>query len=433
MFEEKEEVTERVVHRVPVDKLASKPFTVSLHMIVKNGESVIARTIGHVLPYVNQVRIVLNDTDDETLWQIIETIIRQGKNVIYDVQHVTAASHPELYISDIPSTYSEAGPTLSGEEFNGPYTMLPLLFNWSVVRNLGWESKADYRLQLDADDLLEKPESLPLACKAMAEMDADLAASQYKINNSRRVVYRERLARSTPLVRWEGHVHDQLLGGLRRILFEDLLTTVDMRDSRGTGTRIVGRDFKALYYLARKNQWHVSLRHYLYLIQESRFFMPIEWVAGPLFERYCQEFDECGSASRLPEKAWACTLIGEFYETRNRWDEAAAMHTKSIDAHPTRNGYWRLARTLHQSARYEECIRAYQHGFKCDDIGSVLDLISISEPATQVLVADAYSCLGKHTEAMALVAKLGTPRFLELPGVVAFMRVIKERKDAAIL
>ena len=157
MFEEKEEVTERVVHRVPVDKLASKPFTVSLHMIVKNGESVIARTIGHVLPYVNQVRIVLNDTDDETLWQIIETIIRQGKNVIYDVQHVTAASHPELYISDIPSTYSEAGPTLSGEEFNGPYTMLPLLFNWSVVRNLGWESKADYRLQLDAQVAHNRP------------------------------------------------------------------------------------------------------------------------------------------------------------------------------------------------------------------------------------------------------------------------------------
>ena len=94
-------------------------------------------------------------------------------------------------------------------------------------------------------------------------------AAPYHPRHTTKAVYRERAARNTPLIKWEGRVHDQLTGGLRRLLLEIVLVTVDMRDNKGTGTRVVGRDFKALYYLARKQEWKISLRHYLYLLQQA--------------------------------------------------------------------------------------------------------------------------------------------------------------------
>jgi tetratricopeptide (TPR) repeat protein len=422
-----EEDKERVLHRVSTKDLPKDTPTLSLHMIVKNGQSVIARTLNHVLPYLSQVRIVLNDTEDRTREVIAETM-KARPEVEYDVQDITSASHPYLYIIDTPETYKGAGPSLSGEEFQGPFTEQPLLIDWSSVRNAGWESKAAYRLQMDADDLLTAPETLPLALKAMEEVGADLAAAPYHINNSMRTVFRERLARTTPVIRWEGFVHDRLVGGLRRMLFEDLLYTVDMRDSKATGTRVVGRDFKALYFLARRAEWQVSLRHYLYLLQEARYLMPLEWVVGPLLERYRQEFEIHGVPSRLPEKAWVYTMVGELFEEKNDCAKALEWYEKALTADPTRNGYWRRCRAEYQLGHYTLCEEAYLAGHKCLVISSVLDVKPIPEPAIQVLVASAISELGRHGEAIAMLDKVLENGKYALPGVVALKQSIMDKQ-----
>jgi hypothetical protein len=399
-------------------------------MIVKNGESVIARTINHVLPYLSQVRIVLNDTTDRTEEVIAEAMKAAPDEVMYDVQHVTVSSHPQLYFIDGPETYARIGPSLAGEEFLGPCTQEPLLYDWSSVRNVGWGSGCDYRLQMDVDDLLKQPDSLPLALKAMEEVGADLAASPYHIRHTMRTVFRERLARSTPIIRWEGFVHDQLVGGLRRLLFEDLLDTIDMRDNSGTGNRIVGRDFKALYYLARRSEWKVSLRHYLYLIQEARYLMPLDWITGPLIARYRQEFDECGVPSRLPEKAWAYTMVGELYEEQHSPSEARGWYESAVNAYPSRNGYWRLCRALHQEERWAECEQAYLDGLKCADVGSVLDAVALSEPATKVVVASALSMQNRQVEALTMIDEVLKNDKFSLPGVIALKNSILEKQSS---
>lgn len=392
---------EKILHQISVSDLPEKQPTVSLHLIVKNAEPVIARTLTHVLPYLSQIRIVLNDTDDSTESVIGQTLA--GSHVMYDIQHVRAASHPEFYILDVPETYEMAGPSLSGEEFNGPCTGRSLLCDWSGARNLGWPSGCDFRLQLDADDMLVLPESLPLALKAMQAVGADLAASPYHISNTTKTVYRERVARSTPLIKWEGRVHDQLVGGLRRLLLEDLLVTVDRRDNKGSGTRVFGRDFKTLYYLARKQEWKVSLRHYLYLIQEARTMMPFGWVAGALFERYRQEFDAYGTPARLPEKARVYTMIGEMFEEHSEVKEASRWYERATTAHPTKSGYWKLCKVLHLLGLFEQCIASWEASLKCAETVSVLDLQPVSELGTQVVVADSLRAVGRKLEALQMI------------------------------
>jgi len=392
---------EKVLHRISVDDLPVKQPTVSLHMMVKNAQQVIGRTIGHVLPYLSQARFVLNDTEDLTESEITKAMA--GSNVMYDVQYVTHATHPQFYLLDVPLTYEQAGPALVGEKFEGPCTGEWILFDWSSVRNLGWSSGADYRLQLDADDLLVVPESLPLALKAMHSVGADLVATPYHIQRTSKSVYRERVARSTPLIKWEGKVHDQLVGGLRRLLLEDLLVTVDMRDNQGTGTRVVGRDFKALYYLARKLEWKVSLRHYVYLIQEARHFMPLPWLAGPLIDRYCHEFDTYGTMAKLPEKGYVYTMMGELCEEQNKLEDARRWYNKAIAAHPTKNVHLKLCKVLHDLNLFDLCLVVWGNSLKCSEVGSVFDLQPTSEMGIKVLVVDSLTFLGRHEEALSMI------------------------------
>lgn len=414
---------EKILHQLSVSDLPSAQPTVSLHMIVKNAEHVIARTISHVLPYLSEVSIVLNDTDDGTYGEIVK--VMEPSNVPYRVHSATSASHPAFYIHDVPETYEKAGPALAREEFLGPCTGQQLLCDWSSVRNLGWGSKAEYKLQLDADDMLLCPESLPVALKAMREVGADLVAAPYHINGTTKTVYRERVARNVPIIKWEGRVHDQLTGGLRRLLCEDLLVTMDMRDNRGTGTRVVGRDFKVLYYLARKQEWKVSLRHLLYLIQEARRLMPLEWVTGPLLDLYRQEFDLQGVPSRLPEKACVYTMMGEMFEEVDNLDNARRWYERAITASPTKSGYWKLCKILHSEGHFDLCISSWEDSLRCPDTASVLDLTPVSETGTKVFVAHALSMVGRHNEAVDMITDVQNK--CPQPGVTNLKRVIETR------
>jgi hypothetical protein len=414
---------ERILHRLSVAELPPTQPTLSLHMLVKNAQQVISRTISHVLPYLSEVHVVLNDTDDMTESEIMKTLA--GSKVSGHIRHVNQKTHPEFYIHDVPETYEEAGPALAGEEFLGPCTGQWMLADWSAVRNLGWSSDADYKLQLDADDLLVAPESLPVALKAMHSVGADLVASPYHVHRTAKTVYRERIARSTPLIKWDGKIHDKLSGGLRRLLVEDLLVTVDMRDNKGTGTRVVGRDFKILYYLARKQGWKVSLRHYLYLIQEAKHLMPLGWVVGPLLDRYRQEFDAYGDPSRLPEKSFVYSMMGDLFDEQEEWYEASRWYERAITAHPTKSGHWKLCKVLHLLGQFERCVSTWERSLVCNEVATVLDLTPTSEAGTKVIVANSLSLAGRHQEALTMITDVynGHPQ----PGVVDLKNLIEKR------
>jgi tetratricopeptide (TPR) repeat protein len=404
--------------------------TVSLHMMVKNAAQVIDRTLLHVLPYLSQVRILLNDTTDATE-KVISGVMGLWSKVAFDVQRVTFESHPQFYIIDSPETYEGVGKSLAGETFPGPFTHHPILCDWSSVRNLIWGSSAEYRLQLDADDLLLNPETLPLAARAMEYMGADLAASQYQVAGTSRRVYRERLARSTPIIRWEGKIHDTLTGGLRRMLFEDLLTTRDMRDNKGTDTRVVARDLKVLYYLARKAGWDIPLRHWAYLIQEARYIMPYEWVTDFLLEGYRYEFSIQGTPDRLSEKSWVYGMIGEVCEERGDFAKAVSWYEQAATACSTKAMHWKLSRAHYLNGNMEACLAEYDRGAALGDSNIVMDLAPVQPLALLCLVASAASNLGRHARALEVIDTLfKTEGVAQLPSVIALREEIVSRQLA---
>jgi tetratricopeptide (TPR) repeat protein len=392
-----------VMHELVSSDMDERVPTLSLHMMVKNAETVIARTLSHVLPYLSQVRIVLNDTTDRT-YEVIDTTMKAWPLVSLDVQHVTSVLYPNLYIRDVPETY-ETGQSLAGESVQGMFSGELLLCDWSAVRNLGWDSHCDYRLQLDADDLLVKPEELPFALRACEHTGADLAASHYQIFGSTRRVYRERLARNTPIIRWDGKVHETLTGGLRRVLLEDLLITIDKRDNNGTDIRVPARDFKTLYYLARQARWQVSPRHLAYLIQEARHVMPMAWVSNSLVP--CYVAATCGTGSR-DEKSWVYGMVGEAYEESGQYDEACKWYQQAVEALPTRGMCWRLSRALYSKGAFEQCLAMYHQGQELPKAGLVMDLAPIPEFAMLVLVAHSLSQVGQHAEALGLIKLVRT-------------------------
>jgi hypothetical protein len=301
------------------------------------------------------------------------------------------------------------GPSLAGEEFQGPYTNAPLLCDWAGVRNLGWESACDWRLFLDADDLVADPHKLPGLLVILSDMRADLAATKYAFGHGgsgvpNSVAYRERLARNVSAIRWEGKTHEVLAGGLRHVLVEDCFSVTDMKDNWGKGVRVPGRCFKVLYREARLADWQaLTPRHVAYLIQECPTMMPIEWVTRALLPLY---------ASLCPqpeEKAWVLSMVGEMHEVHEQYVEASLCYDEAVEVYPSSKAAFRLCRAFFLMENWKDCIGAYELGQKFSKEPQVLDAGPVYEDSSKILVAEAYCKLGMMDDAKAVandVAKL---------------------------
>ena len=209
-------MTDKIVRTVPLPEKPENVPTVSLHLLAKNAENVLGRLFDNILPYVQEVSIVLNDTTDAS-GTVISRYMNKYPTVGFGVQLVTSETHPLFYFWDVADSY-DVGRPLAGERFEGPFTNAPLLCDWASVRNIGWDSDTDWRLFLDADDVVTDPQKLPGLLKVLGDMHADLAATKYAFGfggggtvNS--VSYRERLARNVPSIIWEGKTHEILAEG----------------------------------------------------------------------------------------------------------------------------------------------------------------------------------------------------------------------------
>jgi tetratricopeptide (TPR) repeat protein len=382
-------------------KLASPseagPKQVSLHLMVKNGESVVGRLLDCVGPYVTGVVAVLNDCTDRTA-DVLAEKSRQYSLLPPVLVAVSSASHPELYIRDVPETYA-VGRSLVGECYEGPFTHRHILADWAGARNLGWDKLSTrWRLFLDADDVIADPQSLPGLCKLLDESGLVAAATRYHYEVSSCgmpcvATFRERLARGVPEIRWSGYVHECLVGfEARKVAQVDgSLVVRDMRDSEGTGIRIPGRNLKVLYYHARRRAWQITPREMVYLAAESRVVMPR--LAAKLIELYLP-------ASRWPEEqSWAASIMGEIYENEEDYVSASHWYERSHELYPSVLPNMRLARSRFRQGLWAEAVAAYKRGIALRDKIQLLDGGEAHESATQVLVAACLRKLGRVEEA----------------------------------
>jgi len=381
------------------EDLVERP-TVSLHLLVKNGESVVGRLLDCVGPYVQEVVAVLNDTTDGTSSVLSGKCAEHG--LLSTVVEVTRETNPELYVRDVPSTY-QVGSPLVGESYEGPFTGKMILADWAAARNLGWGlATCDWRLFLDADDVVDDPRSIPGLCLELAARGVDVASSRYHYDRapggtSRADAFRERLARNDPAIVWQGAVHECLAGYDRSRVahVEGSLVVRDLRDSRGGEVRIPGRNLKVLYHRARSTGWKLSPREMVYLAAESRTCMPR--LAARLIETYLD------ASTWGEERAWACSMMGEVCENEENFALASSWYERSLREHPGVLAAFRLARSRFRQGLWAEAVLAYEVGLLNKAAPQHLDGGDVYEDATKIFVATCLLNLGRRAEAAEMV------------------------------
>lgn len=344
---------------IPRPEDVKDPSPISLHLMVKNGSSVIDRLLANVGPYVNEIVAVLNDCEDDTELKLA-SYCNEHKIKFVPVP-VTRASHPELYIMDTAKTY-EVGRSLGGEEFLGPFTETAILADWGTARNLGWQKcSGKWRLFLDADDVVLDPECLPGLVKILEKNGAEIAASSYEYHvdeggRAKGRSYRERLAVNKPVIRWIHPIHEVLTGSRRVAHVDGNLVVRDMRDNQGAGIRLPGRNFKILYHRARARDWEVSRRLLADLVMEVRHMAGDDGMisfADNLLALYLRE------PTWPEERGWVTAMVGEMHEgregkeatgDRRELDRAIELYEESLEMHPGSRTAFRLCRARFKKA-----------------------------------------------------------------------------------
>jgi glycosyltransferase involved in cell wall biosynthesis len=391
------------------------PSTVSLHLLVKNGDSVVGRLMDNVGAYVHEVVAVLNDCTDET--EVVLATACASYGIPFVPIKVTHQTHPHLYILDVKETY-EFGRSLGNEEFAGPFTGHHILADWAAARNLGWKlCTSSWRLFLDADDVVADPHAIPGLIKLLEQYKVEIAGTPYEFHLDvegrplgRSV--RERLAVNNPRIRWVLPVHEVLAGSARQAHIQQSMIVRDMRDSKGAGIRIPGRNFKVLYHYARYRDWEVSPRILANILMEVRHMVSASEggmmeFAQNLCDRYLRE------ATWPEERAWVLGMLGEMKENCENLDGAIADYEESLLIHPGSKMAFRLCRALFKKGCvvneadqsdaatvvklkniWRSCIAAFEAGVANKAAHQVLDDGPAMEEMETIHVAGAYLELG---------------------------------------
>ena len=387
--------------------------TVSLHLLVKNGESCIGRLLENIGPYINEIVAIANDCSDRTVTILRKYAEFRGSEFGLQIIEVTPSTNPELYILDVPQVYT-VGNSLAGETLPGPFSGDYLLADWAGIRNLGWgRCTKQWILFLDADDVVQDPEAIPGICFSLdgkrvlngAIVDdprllADLAVSRYIFSAteegaSQSDAFRERICRNAPFISWAGVAHEVLRGARKTAQIDGNLVVRDMRDSTGDKIRVPGRCLKILYHHARSNDWVVSPRDLIYLGMEARSTMPD--FAEAVLERYL-------TMSLWPEeRAWACSMIGEIYEYRDDYLSASTWYVKALAEHPGSKAAFRLCRSRFHEAKWQEAVDAYHVGVENQrGVLQIIDNGPAYEDMSKILVTAALEKLGRRNEALVM-------------------------------
>jgi len=329
---------------------------ICLHLMVKNGASVVGRLVDCVGPYVSSAAVVLNDCEDDTA-QVLRRALNRHAVRAYDMVSVSSRYHPRLYILDVPETY-RAGSPLCGEEMPNFHTGGPLLADWAAVRNRAWrDTGCDWKLFLDADDVVDDPECLPGLCASLDARGVEAASSLYYHHAARHGVARERLTRNLDRIKWEGAVHERLVGydPRRAAHVEGSLVVRDLGDSRGEGLRPPGRNLKVLYHRARTRGWDITPREKLYLAAEAARVMPglSKYLAEECYRESSSGPDNPVEAARA---AWAaCTRAG-VARAEGMLEEAVLWYLRSRTFLPSLAALEGLVLTYREMRRWREML-----------------------------------------------------------------------------
>lgn len=289
--------------------------TISLCMIVRDEESVLARCLDSVRDLVDEIIIVDTGSLDDT-----KAIARRYTENVFDFE----------WIDD-----------------------------FSAARNFSFERAAsDYCLWLDADDVLLQPDRAKFArLKAGLEGDADIVMLPYHVGFDERgnvtfSYYRERIIRSSPACRWKGAVHEVITPAGKVVYGDCAVTHQKLRPSdpdrnlrifEGLIAKGVSLEPREQFYYGRELYFH---RRYAEAEAVLSAFLKSGdgWVENKIDA--CRQLAYClypqGRADEaldvllhsfsydLP-RAESCCDIGRHFFDREQWQQAAYWYKRALD------------------------------------------------------------------------------------------------------
>ncbi|MBQ8894879.1 MAG: glycosyltransferase family 2 protein [Clostridia bacterium] len=240
--------------------------TISLCMIVKNEEEVLARCLNSAKDAVDEIIIV------------------------------------------------DTGSTDSTREIAQSFTDQVYSFDWiddfSAARNYSFSKAAmDYCMWLDADDVLEEPQRL---AELKKELTCQMVMMPYRVGGL--TYYRERLIRRDGGMKWEGAVHEAI-SPVGEIIYSDI--SVTHRKEKATdpdrNLRIYEKELAAGKVLPPRDQFYYA-RELTYHGKEAAAAEILEemlqkgegWLENLL--EACRLLGECRRKMGDPEKAKAALL-----------------------------------------------------------------------------------------------------------------------------
>lgn len=328
--------------------------TVTLCMIVKNVEGIIAPCLNSAKKFVDEIIIVDTGSTDGTRAMLNATLADfPGPKKFFDFNQDT---HPKGFLLDVKETWDDKIP--------GPFTGEYMLADFGAARQYGWDkATSDYIIWLDSDDVLESGENLKGVLENMAASRIDTAMVNYDyasdhLGNVTCCLYRERITRRGGSAKWDQPVHEVLgLVGAGRFYSE--INVKHQRQKYRSAPLQHHRNLKILtkwFEGKDKTDPNVDPRMLFYLAMEERFIWPERAIET--FRAYCARsgWDE--------ERGLAHQLSGWIWEQKSDLNSAISEYAQSaMDFYWNPDPWFSAARIAYFRKNWGKCIEYTERGF----------------------------------------------------------------------
>jgi tetratricopeptide (TPR) repeat protein len=219
--------------------------TLGLSMLVRNASKTVERAVASIGRFCEEFVLVDGYSDDGTSGAAERSWRKIWKTKRFEAVSFTPVEHPDAFLLDSAETFENLLP--------GPFSNEIFLANFAEARQKGWSRlETTFGIHLDGDDECIESRTIPPILEIMAKdsLDCALLPYHYRHDDEGRPIavhQRERIARISPSITWNGSVHEVLEGATNPASFEFPII-IDRNDGSDPRNRILHRNLKILLH-----------------------------------------------------------------------------------------------------------------------------------------------------------------------------------------